>query len=192
MILETAKVTVWTVRIEQHAVLISERGILPSFRSAKRALLRDQHRILKIILTPEEEMAMMDDPSLSSSMEFAWFTGRHAGQSRTLEGVPVEIVEPVRPPECRYFIRGERVYPLPADPMETLRDLWRTVDPYSYPRYMSENPPSCRQCGQAAEHFFTSQRDQTNLCATCFGERETKQLAKDVTKSKHPLDAWMS
>lgn len=50
---------------------------------------------------------------------------------------------------------------------------------------------SCRQCGQVSEHFFTSQRDQTSLCEKCFGDRESKQLAKEVTKTRHPLDAWM-
>ena len=72
------------------------------------------------------------------------------------------------------------------------RDRLQQIAPISASEmYKSPTSPSCRQCGQATDHFFTSQRDQSVLCEACFGERETKQLAKDVTKSKHPLDAWM-
>ena len=69
----------------------------------------------------------------------------------------------------------------------SMREFY-AVSPYSH---TESQPQVCRQCGQTADHFFTSQRDQSVLCEACFGEREAKALAKQVTKSKHPLDAWM-
>lgn len=180
MILETERMSI---------AVCPTPSLLENFRRHRRDMLRERTRIVRVIITPEEECAILESLSPWGGMGF--FDRPDRQQCRTLEGVPVEIVEPIRPPKFRSVLRGERIYPLPADPMETVRELWRTVDPYSWPEYR-RIAPACRQCGQTADHFFTSQRDQTNLCATCFGEREAKQLAKDVTKSKHPLDAWMA
>lgn len=60
--------------------------------------------------------------------------------------------------------------------------------------YKPPTPERCRQCGtEATEHFFTSERDRTVFCGTCFDARKEQQLAKEQpdTKSTHPLDAWM-
>lgn len=65
------------------------------------------------------------------------------------------------------------------------------MNPVGELEFYKSPDPICRQCGQTSDHFFTSQRDQTSLCATCFGGRETQGLAKEVQKSRHPLDAWM-
>ena len=198
MILEVEIATNFGVRVERHAVLISERGILHSFRSVKREFLRNHNRILKVIITPDEEMEMLEDVSLSSSVEFAWFTGRHHGQLRSLEGVPLEVQEPLALAKIREI--RERLIQQVHGPVErrfeAIRVLFEAgaiqMDPISpFNFYKQPEPPSCRQCGQTTEHFFTSQRDQSALCEACFGEREAKQLAKQVTKSKHPLDAWM-
>ena len=75
---------------------------------------------------------------------------------------------------------------------------------------------TCRQCGATdSEHFFTSERDGSELSAACFGARKEKRLTKEkeqagvaptveqgfrkaqaggstpLTSSTHPLDAWM-
>lgn len=72
------------------------------------------------------------------------------------------------------------------------RDGQMVVEPISAEQlYRKSDPPTCRQCSQATDHFFTSQRDGSALCATCFEGREAKGLARETTKTRHPLDAWM-
>ena len=67
--------------------------------------------------------------------------------------------------------------------LDTLISL---VHPYHLP---IEAPVrlQCRQCqATGLEHFYTSKRDQTTLCAACFAERETRQLAKEEIALSSP------
>ena len=97
-----------------------------------------------------------------------------------LEGVPVKVHEPLTLARLRevrdLLLRQSIAIPRQEDWLNDLIVFGVAFDPCPLPAA----PQTCRQCGQATEHFFTSQRDQSVLCEACFGERETKQLAKQV------------
>ena len=163
MIFEVQAVSDWAVRREQHAVLISPRGVLHSFRVARHDFVGRHFTVLKVFLTRDEEQALLYE--LPHSMDFDYFARGGHSRPRTLEGVPVEILDAPSP-----HYRGE-LYPLRRPLRPTL--------------------PTCAECGKAEiKQTYRSTRDQREICLDCFEGRKKNGLAKE--KAVHPLDAWMA